>query len=301
MQEIVFDSDNIPSHETLAAAYLAAAAIVAGTPLPAQPTVRRINEDYGFTQEEFYTHGTDDLGLKAHAVGMMSGHGRHGSKTQWQGCGFALTGSSVQNRLQKSFARLKIHSADPGVLKKAHKAFAVALAQYDAAANREGEAISAIQSVISAWQTGPDWPREALIERLRSVLHSSAAHLPAGATVRFLLARLLLQDGVIDDAATLLDELEEQGQSLVFHRGVACGLAADGSLWFVYRPSKTPPPQPWMEVQLARGWVAECRGDREEAVRCYQSILDVPASLSGGIRPDTEAAKQLTRLGITAD
>lgn len=294
--EFTFSAPNIPTHEELAAAYLAVIEVITGKTLSTTPVVRRINEEYGFRQEERYDYGSVHCGLHAHAVGLMSGHGRHGTKTTWRGQGMPLTGSSQRYGLGRSYAQVEVVGLDAGVEKKARKAFYEALADEDVRARADGAAIGAVDRAVNDWKTGTDWPRAALVEVLRETLGSTAPHSPPGAAARFLLARLLLLGGAHDEAADLLDTLAEAGESLEFCRGLACGLAADGSLWYVYRPSKTPPPRPWMEVQLARGWVSERRGSPGEAVQRYRSILSTEAILSGGIRPDSEARAQLQRL-----
>ena len=293
MIEIAFSKDNLPDHAALAAAYLAAAAVLLDEPLAPAPQVHRINEDYGYRQEEHYTYGAAKERLCAHAVGLMSGHGRHGTKTTWTGEGIPMQGSSQRYGLGQSFARL---TASPA----AEAAFAAALERFDVRALADGAARAAVDEAVSRWGTGPSWSREALIADLQEAHDRSELETPGGATVRFLLARLLLLEGALDEAAALLDALALQGLSLAFCRGIACGLSEDGGLWYVYRPHKTPPPWPHLEVRLAQGRLAELRGDVPAAIEHYQASVAVSAELRGGIRPDREALKQLERLGVGA-
>ncbi|MFT4978934.1 MAG: hypothetical protein ACI8S6_004844 [Myxococcota bacterium] len=294
--EIAFSSRNLPSHEDLAAAWLAALGAIREGPIAPTPSVKRINEDYGSRQEEFYTYGDASLGLEVHAVGLMSGHGRHGSKTTWRGVGVPVTGESQLLGLGKSYVRIDFSALPEEEWQRAGAALEAALQAWDLLQDDDGDAIEAVDSAIGKWQTATGWDRSDLIDDLRRAEGSSPIDRPAGATVRFLLARLLLAEEAVDAAAGLLEQLRDQGPELAFSRGLACGLDVDGSLWYVYRPSKTPPPQPHLEVLLALAWVAELRGATAQAAAQYQSIVDYGAELRGGIRPDRVAEDQLKRL-----
>ncbi len=298
--EVPFSGRDNPRHEELAAAYLAAVGVALGAPLEARPEVRHINEDYGSRQEEHYDYGAAKIGLTAHAVGLMSGHGRHGTRTSWQGRGIAITGESQSYTLGSSYARLDLSGLPEDVREAAGAAFVAALATWDVRAVDDAAAIAAVNDAVSAWQTGTTWRRDAVAERLRAAVVGSSPHSPPGASARFLLARLLLIDGNVDEAEPLLLELLERGHALAFCRGLTAGLAQDGSLWYIYRPYQTPPPWPRMEVLLALGWVAELRGEPQQAAARYRAILRLDSSaLRGGIRPDQSARKQLERLGLS--
>ena len=294
--EIAFASQSLPRHEDLAAAWLAALGAIRGEPIAPIPTVARINEDHGSRQEEIYTYGSAALGLTAHAVGLMSGHGRHGTRTTWRGEGVPVTGESQRLGLGRSYARIDLSALSEADWLRAGAAFEAALETWDLYQDDDGDAITAVDKAISQWQTGTGWDRRELIAALRRAEASAPSHRPPGATVRFLLARLLLVEQEIEPAAALLERLREQGPALAFSRGLSCGLAGDGSLWYVYRPSKTPPPWPHLEVLLALAWVAERRGAPAQAEALYQRIVDHGAALRGGIRPDRSAAAQLARL-----
>ncbi len=294
---IPFDSQDLPRHEALAAAYLAAAAVILGHSISARPEVERINEDYGSRQEERYRYGGAKVGLSAHAVGMMSGHGRHGSRTHWKGAGIPLSGESQLYGLGSSYARIDLSEASEAVRGAAAEAFEAALSAWDVRAADDGAAIAAVNDAVGRWRTGTSWPRGGLAADLREAVAGSSPRSAPGATVRFLLARLLLVDGHSEEAEGLLSGLAEAGAELAFCRGLSCGLAADGSLWYVYRPHTTAPPWPHMEVLLALGWCAELRGQPEEAAARYRGILALDCSgLRGGARPDRAAEAQLKRL-----
>ncbi|MFT5684254.1 MAG: hypothetical protein ACI8RZ_005195 [Myxococcota bacterium] len=295
---IPFSGRDTPRHEALAAAYLAAVEVALGAPLDASPTIRRINEDYGSRQEEHYDYGGAKVGLTAHAVGLMSGHGRHGTRTAWQGRGIAITGVSQRHALGRSDARIDLSELPEELQAAAGEAFCAALSAWDVRAVDDGAAIAAVNDAVGRWQTGTAWPRDGLAADLRRAVAGSMPHSPPGAAVRFLLARLLLIDRHLEEAEGLLEGLSEAGASLAFCRGLACGLAADGSLWYVYRPHTTAPPWPHMEVLLALGWCAELREQPAEATARYRAVLALDGSdLRGGIRPDRSAEAQLERLG----
>ena len=81
-----------PDHAKLAVAFRAAVVAVTGADINPVPSIQRINEDYGSRQEEIYSYCGAKLSLHAHAVGLMSGHGRHGTRTSWRGEGVEVVG-----------------------------------------------------------------------------------------------------------------------------------------------------------------------------------------------------------------
>jgi hypothetical protein len=294
---ISFSRPKLPRHEDLAAAYLAAVSAVLGCAFQVCPEVERINEDYGSRQEEHYRYGGRKMSLTAHAVGMMSGHGRHGSKTRWRGEGFPLSGESQLYGLGNSYARLDLSWVDEARRARAAEAFAGALEAWDIRLVSDGAAIAVVNDAVGRWQTGTTWSREPLVADLRKAVAESALRSAPGATARFLLARLLLIDRHLEEAEGLLVGLAASGAALAFCRGLSCGLSADGSLWYVYRPHTTAPPCPHMEVLLALGWCAELRGQPGEAAARYREILTLDRSgLRGAVRPDEAAEAQLARL-----
>lgn len=298
--------------EDLAQSYLQALATLTETRLiggEPEHIVETDWSDYEYpSHKEYYQWGSEQLGMRILVSGRFSRPGVvTGSNSFWifHGLppGITLSGVSQLSDRWSSSAALTIELTDETSDSELYQRALAALADF-----RDG---------LKAWNLSlqPDGPARAVLEDLLTDLcwYGKALNVdmiaplqaaanqvdlerPAGASVRYLLAVVKLENGDIDGAAQLLEDLAKQGKQLHFSHGINYGQAPGSEAGQVVWQDNFPAPAPYHEVRLGLARVAELRDDQVLAQKLYTSVARAKQVISSD-----QAKAGLKRLKLRND
>ena len=147
----------------------------------------------------------------------------------------------------EGYASLMLEGVASDTLDRAAEAFREALheAGLHAGTLADLDDLASIDRALGLWQPGSAGLAQDHISALQTVVAEADPRSMAADTARFVLARALIVRGEgkpenLRDAHGLLGTLMEKGKDLRFVRGLASGLAADGSLHYLYQPYAAP-------------------------------------------------------------
>lgn len=314
-EEIPISSASVRAGELnvqdLAQSYLQALAILTETSLISgspEHIVETDWSDYEYpSHKEYYQWGSERLGMRLLVSGQSSRPGVvTGSNSFWIFYGLppeiTLSGFSKLSDRWSSSAALTIElTGEPPDSELYHRALAAlaafrdGLQAWNLSLQPDGQARVVLEDLL----TDLCWYGKALNVDMIAPLQAAAEQVdldrPAGASVRYLLAVVKLENEDIDGAAQLLEDLAKQGKQLHFSHGINYGQAPGSEMGQVVWQNSFAPPAPYHEVRLGLARVAELRGDQVLALKLYTSVARAKQVISSD-----QAKAGLKRLKLRA-